>query len=93
MAVIRTQSRGPFFDKKHVVCYSKSRCSMLKILLPVGVNFVARRFPKRRATKFTFITMVFHADGRRISLSLLCAAATGRNDFFLVNAGKDLQSN
>ena len=76
---------------------------MLKTTLPVGVNFVARcydlplpvvlnivarGFPKRWATKFTFITMVFHADGRRISLCLLRAAATGRNDFFWLMQGK-----
>ena len=100
MSVIRNQSRCPFFDKKHVVCYSKSRCPMLKILLPVGVNSVARRFefccPWFSKTMGNEIYVHHHGFScRRASDQPL--PATRRRDgserFFLVNAGKDLQSN
>ena len=34
---------------------------------------VARGFPKQRATKFTFITVVYHADGRGFFSLSICA--------------------
>ena len=73
---------------------------MLKISLPVGVNFVARCYESRCPwfSKATGNEIYVHHHGfsrRRASGQPL--PATRRRDgserFFLVNAGKDLQSN
>ena len=41
------------------------RCPLLKILLPVVINFVARGFSRRCPSFFQALPVVFYADGRR----------------------------
>ena len=47
------------------VGYSKkSRCPLLEILLPVVINFIARRYKFHCPWFFTPLPVVFYADGR-----------------------------
>ena len=59
MSVIRNQSRRRFFETKHVVGCSKSRCPLAKISLPVVLNFVARRFDVPLPVVLNFVARGF----------------------------------